>query len=202
MKKMISMFLMFCLCCGLVSSVPIHASDDIVYVGGGYIQEIETHNIDTKRWKVVDSDKEYDLLINYKERYIQIDGEITPYLVEVIELPTTRATINYSSARSYQYKVPWKGSAILLGTAIGGLIGGINGASVGSTLASALTADAENVWMTFTQYESVESYYSNYNGIYYHKCINQNIIFYKTSISSANKIYGPIQGTWFDPIRP
>lgn len=68
--------------------------------------------------------------------------------------------------------------------------------------ASTLTADAENVWMTFTQYESKESYYSNYNAVYYKKCINKNVTFYKTSVSNANKIYGPVQGSWFDPIRP
>jgi len=32
--------------------------------------------------------------------------------------------------------------------------------------------------------------------------INKNVTFYKTSVSNANKIYGPVQGSWFDPIRP
>lgn len=196
------MVLMICLCCGLVNVIPIQASDNIAYVGDGYIQELETNNPDTKRWKVVDSNTEYDLLINYKEHFIQIDDEITPYFVEELELPVTRATIDYSSARSFQYKVPWKGSATLLAAAVGGLIGGAPVAGWAATVAGALTADAENVWVTFTQYDSVESYYSNYNAVYYHKCINRNIIFYENSISSANKRYGPVHGSWFDPIRP
>ena len=32
--------------------------------------------------------------------------------------------------------------------------------------------------------------------------INKNVNFYKTSVSNANKIYGPVQGSWFDPTRP
>lgn len=204
MKKIISMVLMICLCFGLVNIIPIQAADNIVYVGDGYIQELETYNPDTKRWKVVDSNKEYDLIINYNEHYIQIDDEITPYLVEEVELPTpaTRATIDYSSARNLQYKVPWKGSATLLAAVVGGLIGGVPVAGWVATFAGALSADAENVWVTFTQYDSVESYYSNYNAVYYHKCINRNIIFYETSISNANKHWGPYHGSWFDPIRP
>lgn len=166
------------------------------------IVEIETNDPSVKKWDVTDGDTKYVLVINYAEHYIQINDEIIPYSVEEFEIPATRTTIDYSTGRYIKTKIPWKGSVTLLAAAIAGVVGGISASGVASTIASALTADAENVWVTFTQYDSKETYHSNYYNVDYKKCINKNVTYYKTSVSASNKIYGPLQGYWFDPIRP
>lgn len=187
--------------CCLFSNV-VFANDNITYFDTGYIQEIETTNIDTRQWIVVDSGIQYILIIDYANHYIQIDDEVIPYSVEEISIPPTRATINYSTARNFSSKIPWKGSTILLTAAITAAVAGVAAAGWAATIAGALTADAENIYLTFTQYDSVESYYSSYHGYYYKKCINKNITFYENEIDSDKIIYGPVDGNWFDPVRP
>ena len=182
--------------------MPVCAKEKTVDIEKGYIQEVETNNHDTKRWIVIDSGIQYDLFIDYKEHYLRIDDEIIPYIVKEIDLPVTRATINPSTKRQFEAKIPWKGSVVLLSAAIAGVVSGGSAAGWAATIAGALTADAENIWVTFDQYDSKEKYYSNYEGMYYNKCINQNIKFYKTSVSSSNIILGPVNGNWFDPVRP
>ena len=164
MKKILSSILAICLVFTFIGSNSIFANTDnnIVYVGNGYIQEIDTPNSHTKRWLVVDGDNTYDLFIDYNKNIMKIDDEIINIYVEEIELPLTRTTVDYSTARNFRYKIPWKGSVTLLAAAIAGCVGGINAAGMVATIASALTADAENIWVTFTQYNSKESYYSNY----------------------------------------
>lgn len=186
---------------GLCRPIAISANTNTSPSPSNSIVEVETTDINTKRWIVTDNGEIYDLVINYKEHYLKIDDEICPYQVEEIQI-LTRATIDYSSARRFESKIPWKGSVTLLSAAIAGLVSGGSAAGWAATVAGALTADAENIWLTFTQYDSVESYYSNYYSTYYKKSINKNIIFYQNSVSSANIVYGTVQGSWFDPIRP
>lgn len=204
MKKIISAILTICMTFAFFNCSPVLAAEDdnIVYIGNGYIQEIETGNINTKQWIVVDGDTKYNLYVDYDKHIMKIDDEIIHFEVTDIELPLTRATIDYSTARTFQSKIPWKGSVILLTAGIAAVVSGGAAAGWAATIAGALTADAENIWVTFTQYDSKETYYSSYYSTYYKKSINKNITFYKTSISSSNKIYGPVDGGWFDPIRP
>lgn len=202
MKKLFSAILAISMLFSLISIKPSFAKDNITYVGSGYIQEITTENPNTKKWLVVDGNNKFDLFIDYQNQIMMIDNETIHYTVEEVQLPVTRATVDYSTARKFKSKIPWKGSVTLLAAAIAGLVSGGAAAGWAATIAGALTADAENIWLTFTQYDSKESYYSSYNGVYYKKCINKDITFYETSVSSANIIYGPVDGTWFDPIRP
>lgn len=202
MKKMISTILAICMVLTFVVIKPVYAIDDVVYVGNGFIQEMDTGDLHTKEWLVVDGEQSYDLFVDYEKRIMKINDEIINIEVEEIELPLTRTTVDYSSVRNFKSKIPWKGSVTLLAAGITAVVGGGNGVGWAATIASALTADAENVWVTFAQYASKETYYSSYHGMYYKKCINKNITFYKTSVSKSNIIYGPVDGGWFDPVRP
>ena len=158
-----------------------------------------------KSWLVRDENHIYYLAIDYNEMSLTIDNETYFFQKEKAISEQTRIdpTINYSSGINYSGTVPWKGSLTLLTTALSALLGAGNSvAGWASAIVSVLTADAENIYITFTQYSSNEQYYSSYYGYYYNKRINMNIRFYESSVSSSNLIYGPVNGNWFDPIRP
>lgn len=175
---------------------------DISNLEDGTVIELDTDKPYERKGIVVDNGIVHNLYVNYKDNYMTIDNEVIEFEITELEIPLTRATIDYSSARNIQMKIPWKGSVILLASAIGFAVGGVNGSGIAGTIAGALTADAENLWVTYTQYDSKESYYSSYANVYYKKSINKNINFYETSVKASNKVYGPIQGSWFDPVRP
>lgn len=169
----------------------------------------EIHNDDPYQRTMLISEnngEEHYITIDYRNNQLYIDGiEVHTEVTIEEESPNIImpfATVDYSTGITYSQKIPWKGSVILLSAAIGGLIGGADGAAWAATIAGALTADAENLWVRYTQYKSKERYYSNYNGVYYNKVRNMSINFYKSSISSSNRILGPVNGSWFDPIRP
>lgn len=184
------------------SIMPVKADSSVSAEKNESIVEIETNNPLVRKWDVMDGNTQFVLVVNYAEHYIQIDDEVIPYTVEEFQIPVTRTTIDYSTGRYIKTKIPWKGSVTLLAAAIAGVVGGINASGIASTIAGALSADAENIWVDFTQYDSKETYHSNYYNVDYKKCINKNVTYYKTSVSPSNKIYGPLQGYWFDPIRP
>lgn len=194
MKKFLSTILSFVMLFCTVSVNPIYALND-VNTDNSYIEELKTDTPYLKKWLIIEGNKEFELTINYKEHYLIIDNELVPYTVEEIQLPSTRTTVDYSTGRNFKSKIPWNGSVTLLAAAIGGILGGGAGAGWASTIAGALTADAENIWLTFTQYDSKETYYSSYSGTYYKKCINKNITFYENSVSKSNIIYGPKDGS-------
>ena len=77
------------------------------------------------------------------------------------------------------------------------------GWGVAAAAASGVASYAPNwVYVTYTQYKSKQTYTSSYDGIKYNKCINQKIRIYKNSVSSKNLVYGPFNGSWFNPVRP
>lgn len=73
---------------------------------------------------------------------------------------------------------------------------------VASAIVDFVTTEGQKLYVNFTQYQSVESDYSDYEGVYYTKTINKNIKAYKISVSPSNLIDDPVDGAWFDPIRP
>lgn len=186
-----------------IASEKSGSSDNLefTYFEDGYIQEVETDNINTKEWLIYDTGKWHTLYIDYNQQIMVMDGETIRYTYEEISVPSSRTTIDYATARKFNAKVPWKGSSVLLAAGIAALVPG-TAAYIIPLIVNALTADAENVWLTFTQYDSKETYWSSYESIYYKKSINRDIIFYENSVSPANKIYGTYQGSWFDPVRP
>lgn len=153
-----------------------------------------------KSWSVVDEDGiRHYLSMNYQTMIMTIDNEEMQFNVQEIALP--KASLDYSSASTISSKIAWKGSVILLSSAIAGYIGGGKAAGWAATIAGALTADSENIYFSMTQYRSKERYWSNYHGTYYNKGINKNIIFRQAS-SNGKILCGPVNGGWFDPIRP
>ncbi|MGX8833351.1 hypothetical protein ACWG0P_03980 [Amedibacillus sp. YH-ame6] len=177
----------------------LNAKNTRQMLGDGYIEELNTDDAKTKEWLIVDGNKEHTLYVDYEQHIMVIDGEKIQY--EVTEIQQTRATINKASARNIKSTIPWKGSTILLAAAIGALISGGSAAGWAATIAGAVTADAPNIYVTFTQYDSIENYYSYYLGIYFKKSTNRNIKFYQNSTNAANLLLGPVNGGWFDPVR-
>lgn len=134
------------------------------------------------------------IIINRQTYVLTIDGE--EIIPEIEEIPLTRATVNYSTGINLTYDIPWRGAAAMTGVIIATVpyIGTVAGAIV-----AAIATEGNPLRITMTQYKSVESYYSSYAGIYYNKVINKNIRAY----SPVNTlIYGPVDGAWFDPVRP
>lgn len=155
----------------------------------------------TKRWIVHDGDEEHVFIKDLETLEVIIDGETIPYTVEEMALP--QATINYSSARNISYYVEWRETVSLTLSAILFIYGTYtqtdtnNISDALSTAVSYLPA----IYVTYTQYDSVESYYSSYEGVYYHKCINLNRRLRFNSSTATPAVYLS-NGSWFDPIRP
>lgn len=140
-----------------------------------------------------------EITINGEKIYMEVDYSPKAESVSNYSLFSAGSpTINWSSGRTYNYKIPWKGGVMTLAAAIGALVGGANAAAWAITIVGIMTADSDNtIYLSFTQYESNETYYSNYSGIDYHKVINKNITF----TSNSGKMVGPYSGSWFNPVR-
>ena len=151
-----------------------------------------------KEYVITSGDEKHIITID-RETYVPtIDGEeIVP---EIEEVPFTRATVDYSTANNLTYDIPWRGTAAVFATLIA-LVPGL-GTTVISTIVGFAAAEGEKLYVTMTQYRSKESYYSSYTGSYYKKAINKNIRAYTSNISPNNLRYGPVDGAWFDPVRP
>lgn len=181
--------------------------ENVEVLEDGKITEVNNSNPHERTLLITeDNGEEYHVTMNYETNQLFIDGvEIYTEIATEENIKNTImpfATFDRSTGVTVSHKIPWKGSVTLLAGAIAGLISGGSAAGWATTIAGALTADAKNLWVRYTQYKSKENYYSNYHGTYYKKARNMNIKFYKTSIASKNLIYGPVNGSWFDPIRP
>ena len=148
---------------------------------------------------VIDDFIIHTISINRITNVLTIDG--IDYYPEIERTTVPYSTVDYATAANYSYKIPWKG-AVATATTIAGFLS--NSIKVGVILGAinGVAAEAPNLHLTFTQYQSKEIYYSNYYNTNYRKAINKNVSVYKNSISSSNRIYGPVDGGWFDPIRP
>lgn len=71
----------------------------------------------------------------------------------------------------FQAKLPYKGSVIAAASLLGDAIGGWNGAGLASIIAGAVTADLDNIYYSYRQYQSKEIYYSSYYNTNYRKAI-------------------------------
>lgn len=185
------------------------------------IIELPSNETFIKKWEIVDEfGTTHYLSMNYDKMEMTLDGETIQFDIEGsatsntpsdstsasisptdVVNPTAGPTIDSSTAITVTGKIPWKGSVTLLGAAIAGVISGSTAAGWAATIASAITADAENVYFRYTQYKSVEKYWSSYHSTYYNKAINRNITFRESS-STGKILCGPVHGSWFDPIRP
>lgn len=101
MKKFFSTILTISMLFSLIIIKPSFAKDNITYVGSGFIQEINTENPNTQKWLVVDGNNKFDLFIDYQNQIMMIDNETIHYTVEEVQLPVTRATVDYSTARKF-----------------------------------------------------------------------------------------------------
>lgn len=189
MKRLLSIICTFAMV--FIGALPVKATDsndiEINYLTPNLIEYIVTDGNDTHR-----------ITINRETYVLTINGET--FVPEIEEIPLTRATIDYSTAINLKYDIPWRGMAAMA-SAIMAVVPGL-GWTIASAIVGAIGAEGEKLFITMTQYQSKESYYSSYAGIYYKKAINKNIRAYTRSISSGNLIYGPVDGGWFDPVRP
>lgn len=135
---------------------------------------------------------EYVVADNQGSSFESQDSLITPYAIP---------TIDFRSAGRHNLKIPFGGVAVFT-TALIGIVPGIGWGVAGAAASAVASYVPSWVYVTFTQYKSIETYVSSYSGSRYKKGTNRNINIYKNSVSYANLVYGPVQGGWFDPIRP
>ena len=147
---------------------------------------------------VTDHNEIHRIIINRDTYVLTIDGEDYYPIIQELAMPMT--TMDYSSAVNLTYNIPWRGTAAVISTLLS-VCPGI-GYNIAAAIVAYVAAEGAPLYITFTQYKSVEDYYSTYYNIYYKKAINMNLRAYKNSISSNNFIYGPVNGSWFDPVRP
>ena len=66
---------------------------------------------------VISSGDEKHIITIDRETYVlNIDGE--EILPEITEIPLTRATVDYSTAKNLTYDVPWRGTAAVFATLV------------------------------------------------------------------------------------
>lgn len=138
---------------------------------------------------------DYDFIIDTKNNTYTINGEVTAFSVTSEEIPLTRTTVDYSSARNNSVELPISDSITIVKLAIETMCYGLPTA-VSHALASYATSPSGNPILKYTQYSSVENYWSSYHSMYYKKCTNRNV---RVQIGAA--VSGSYNGGWFDPIR-
>lgn len=190
--------------------------DDIVYSfsDNSYIKKLSSDNGVVSYLAVEENGDSNIVEINQNTHEVSIDGKLisSEYVVsdnqdssfesqDSMIIPYATPTADFRSAGRHNLRIPFGGLAVFT-TALIGAIPGV-GWAVAAAAASAVATYAPNwVHLTYTQYKSIETYVSSYSGSRYKKGTNRNINVYKNSVSSANLVYGPFQGGWFDPIRP
>ncbi len=152
-----------------------------------------------KKTIIYDNGKTTIVIVNHLTGDASIDGIALEK--KVVHLPLPRTTVDYSTALSVQYKIPWKGSIAATSTIIMALYTNIY-TTTAVAIANFVAAEKYDVWVSAIQYNSKEDYYSSCYNTYYKKSIYRNITAYKNFVSKQNVIYGPKHGSWFDPIRP
>lgn len=166
-----------------------------------YVEEIETRDPYTKKWIIHDGEVEVELEQNLLTFEAICDHTVLNYEVEELAIPNTSP--NWSTGAYVQYEIPWKQTAAATAAVIALLLGAsVSEASDIQTAIETGLTGAPSFWATYTQYQSVESYYSSYYNTYYHKCANYYRSVYKNSVAASNRKWGPSNGGWFDPIRP
>lgn len=171
------------------------------YYNNGYSKELASKDINIKRWFIMEDGVSHYLELNTTTNIASLDNE--EFKVEIFETPiNARTTVDSSTGTYVSSKVPYKGSAIAAATLLGAAIGGWEVGSIANMIAGVVTADLDNIYYSYRQYQSKEIYYSSYYNTNYRKVINKEISLYTNSISSSNRFYGPADGGWFDPIRP
>lgn len=149
---------------------------------------------------VISDGNEYHVIeINRITNVLVLNGEeLIPTIKKYNDIvPFT--TVDYTTRFDVTYDVPWRGTLAMTGVIMASVPG--IGWKVAAAIAGYLSSEGDKLYVTCTQYQSKEQYYSEYHGIYYKKSINKNIKAYKKSVSNNNLIYGPVDGVWFDPIR-
>ena len=153
-----------------------------------------------EKYVISDANEYHVIEINRITNILILDGEVFIPTIDNYSSITLFATVDYATALYLTYDIPWRGTLAMTGV-IMATIPGI-GWKVAAAIVSFLATEGDKLYVTCTQYQSKEQYYSQYHGMYYKKSINKNIKAYKKSISPSNLIYGPVDGGWFDPIRP
>lgn len=180
-----------------IVSTPILANE--IELARPEIVEVESDNPHIRNYKISDGNEALTIAVNYETFEAYIDGELIPFVTEYLASPN--ATVNYSTGINLSYHVPWQTTATLTAGVIMALFPGI-GTGIADAIVNAVANEGPDIYVTCTQYRSVEQYYSSYAGVYYNKAINMNIRAYKYSVAPANLFYGPVNGSWFDPVRP
>lgn len=206
----------------LLTPVAVHAEGNVEVKSeeGWYITEISNPNPDEETLLAVEEngDRNYitkNLITN--EVYLNgvlIETEIINGSIEGFEpddeqgkltpddyVLASGPRIDYLTRLSARHNIPVQGIAALT-AAISSLIPGVGWAIAQEMAMRVAVYGPEYAIITYNQYKSIESYYSNYHGVYYNKAINRDIRTYRESSISSNLVHGPVHGSWFDPIRP
>ena len=197
MKKIFSVLLAV-LCTVSCLNLNVQAEEEPEEQSGIWVEEVETDSIYEKEWIIHDGEEEHILKQNLQTMSAMLDEE--ELLVSVIDVALPMVTIDYSSIVWVYYHIPWQDTVDLVVTAISLLASGVDFSGADTALSIWLTYQPD-IYLTFYQYSSSESYYSVSNGVYYNKRINTNVRIRKDS-TSGTTLWGPGTGNWFDPIQP
>jgi len=198
MKKLLSCFmLVLSICTCFTLNVQSIYADEVDSTNDSIIFEYD-HGFERLASYVEIDGTKHQVYFNELTGVLKIDNELIESVSE--ELYITNATIDYSSATHLRYKIPYR-SVLATATVLSTVLRLPNAFTVASALASALSSDSPDIWVTYTQYRSRETYVSSYNGQSYHKNCYRNINFYENRI--GGKLLYHIDGEgWWDPIRP
>lgn len=195
LRKILSTVMSIALLFSIMTVLPAASSNDIQEIDIKKTRSVVPY---IEEYYVSNDFESHVISINRLTLVMTIDGEVYEPSLDI--LPKTRATIDYETALDFSYNIPWRGTVAAVGVIIATVPG------IGFTIAGAIAAlwatEGSPLYITGTQYQSKESYYSNYSNTYYNKVITKNICAYTDSISPNNLIYGPADGSWFDPVRP
>lgn len=166
--------------------------------GPNYSYEVVYLEPYVEEWKWSIDGETHIIVVNRETNEVTVDG-VTLQTISV-EVPLTRTTIDYSSRADNTVMIPVTGTAVMISTILT-LLPGLQ-YQVAASIVDIVSAGFYDIYITYSQYKSVENYWSSYYSIYYKKAINRDIRAYRTSVSANNLKYGPVNGSWFDPVRP
>lgn len=194
MKKII--YVLFTIILSLTIIQPVNASE--IEIDENNLTNVHETNIYES--EIVDENGQNHIIVyNYSTYEIYIDNTLVDCKIEFA--PSTRTTVDYSTGVKLSYRIPWQGSAAILSGVITGLFGNAIAAVATITIIDVISAELPDVWTSYWQYQSKETYVSSYSGQSYKKGTYRQIYFYEGSLS-GRKLAGPYGGGWWDPIRP
>lgn len=223
MKKIISLLMVLAL---LVTSTDVVFakrintinSKSLLYIDKNVEIYLIHENNEQSIYTIIEDGVSTNIIINKDQNTLQINNQEPEKLMQISS--SSNDILRYSSSKLIENNLtissgPTKDTnsgAYFEGTfyvitiyitalAICAMMGGATLSGVISSLQNWPASVDDKLILTFTQYSSIESYYSSYYNTYYKKARNENNSIYYNAIGAGSRMYYLAIGNWFDPIR-